>query len=111
MSFWSGRKPNFVGTRGWTRLPGCLNLGSVEGRGVHQHDRDVVLNGVNAPAFTAFQTRPVRVENDRLLADRANQHGQQIRGDHNGSIVARAESTAFAGMRCDRIAFQIQGGA
>jgi hypothetical protein len=54
----------------------------VNGRGVHQHDRNVVLNGVNAAAFAAFQTLPVPTRDHRLLANRANQQGKEILGNH-----------------------------
>ena len=73
---------------GW---PTALALGRVDGGGVHQHDRDIVLNGVNAAADTAFQTLPVRVQDDRLFTDRADQHIQQILGDHRNIIVMLGE--------------------
>ena len=58
--------------------------------GVHQHDRDVVLNGVHTAAFAAFQTIPVRVQDHWLLTDRADQHVKQILGNHGRSIVTRS---------------------
>ena len=68
---------------------GRVGSGPINGRGIDQHDRDVVLDGVNAPAFAAFQALSVRVQDHRLLANRANQHGEQILRNHSGSIVAR----------------------
>lgn len=62
-------------------------LDRVNGSGVYQHDRDIVLNGVNTAADAAFQALPVRVQNDRLFTDRADQYVQQILGDHRDIIV------------------------
>src|ERR1019366_8608529 len=84
MSFLDGRKPNFVDS----------GSGRVNRSGVHQHDRDVVLNGVHTAAFAAFQTFPVRLQDHRLLANRADQHLKQILRNHSGSIVPRSESGA-----------------
>ena len=84
MSFRDGRKPNFVG---------CsvgIGSGRVNRSGVHQHDRDVVLNGVHTAAFAAFQTLPVRIQDHRLLANRADQHVKQILRNHSGFIVAQS---------------------
>src|ERR1019366_1996989 len=87
MSFRDGREPNFVLWRG--ALP-VADSGSVDGSGVHQHDREVVLNGRHTAAFAAFQTIPVRVQDHWLLTDRADQHVKQILGNHGGSIVTRS---------------------
>jgi hypothetical protein len=63
----------------------AVNFGDVD-----QHDRDVVLNRVNAPAGAAFQTLTVPIRNYRLLANRAHQHIKQILRNHNHCIVPRA---------------------
>src|SRR4029077_3671936 len=64
---------------------GCLAVpvsGRVNLGGVHQHDRDVVLNGVHTSAFSAFQTGPVCAQDHRLLAKRADQDVKQILRNH-----------------------------
>src|ERR1700687_4303299 len=61
--------------------------GGVDGSGVHQHDRNVVLNGVHTAAFAAFQTIPVRGRKHWLFANRADQHVKQILRNHNRSIL------------------------
>src|ERR1035437_5404145 len=74
-------------------LAGCSaapDSSSVDCSGVHQHDRDVVLNGVHTAAFAAFQTIPVRGQGHWLLTDRADQHVEQILGNHGRSIVTRS---------------------
>jgi methylenetetrahydrofolate dehydrogenase (NADP+)/methenyltetrahydrofolate cyclohydrolase len=97
MSFRDGRKPNFVGCSvGWPvgssfGRPAAPALDRVNRSGVHKHDRDIVLNGVNAAADTAFQTLPVRVQDDRLFTDRADQYVQQILRDHRDIIVMLGE--------------------
>lgn len=74
---------------GW--VAGGFGSGRVNCRDVYQHDRDIVLNGVNAAADTAFQALPIRVQDDRLFTDRADQHVQQILGDHRDIIVMLRE--------------------
>jgi hypothetical protein len=91
MSFHGGRKPNFVGKA--VGIPvespaasvqaGSI-LGLVDRGGVHEHDRDIILNGVNTAADAAFQALSVSIQNDRLFTDRADQHVQQILRDHSG---------------------------
>ena len=77
MSFRRGREPNFV----WSlSVPGS---GGVNLSRVHEHDRDVVLNGVNPAAFAAFQAFPVRVQDYLFLANRADQHVKQILRNHS----------------------------
>ena len=65
-------------------------------RGIHQHDRDVILNRVNAAALATFQTVPGRTERNRLFADWANQYVEQILSDHGSYIVARRQMTQSA---------------
>ncbi len=55
MSFRNWREPNFV-----EYLVGS-ELGRVNFGGIHQHDRDVVLNRVYTAAFAAFETLPARM--------------------------------------------------
>jgi len=57
--------------------------------GIHQHDWDVVLNGVHAAAFAAFQASTVRIQDHRNLANRADEYVEQILGNHSPYIVAR----------------------
>ena len=57
------------------------------GGGVDEHDGDVVLDGVEAAAFAAFQAVAVVVQNHRFLANGANQHIEKIFRDHRASIV------------------------
>ena len=57
------------------------------GSGVDQHDGDVVLDGVDAAAFAAFQAVAV-VENYRFLANGANKHLEKILRNHGAFIVA-----------------------
>src|SRR5271157_1222569 len=94
MAFRHGTKPNFVGVVCRSRslvalLSGHIRSGNINGSGVYQHDRDVVLDGVNAVAFAAFQALAVGIQDHRLLANRANQHVKQILGNHKASIVTR----------------------
>jgi len=49
--------------------------GGVDGCGVQQHDGDIVLNGVDAAALSAFQALLIRSENYRLYANRTHQLG------------------------------------
>ncbi len=73
------------------RVPRWLLLGCVNRSRVHQHDRDVVLNRVHTAAFAAFQTSAIRIQDDSLLANRADQHVKQILVNHSGYIVARTK--------------------
>src|SRR5208282_6595515 len=50
---------------------------------VHQHDWDVVLNRIHTAALATLQAFPVRAENHRLLANRADQRVKQILGNHS----------------------------
>ena len=68
--------------------------GRVNRGGVHQHDRDVVLNGVDTAAFAAFQTFPVCIQDHWLLANRADQHIKQILRDHSRFILTRSRREA-----------------
>jgi hypothetical protein len=48
--------------------------GGVDRRDINQHNWDVVLNGVNAAADAAFETLSVRVQDNRLLTNGADQN-------------------------------------
>lgn len=87
------------------RLMRIQAASGVDLSGVHQHDRDVVLNGVHTAAFGAFQAIPIGIQNHRLFANRADQHVKQILRNHNGSIVA------LSGARVRADAFVRPGGA
>jgi hypothetical protein len=53
--------------RGRERISGGVNLGRI-----HQHDWDVVLNRINAPALAAFETVTGWTQHYRLFANWAN---------------------------------------
>jgi hypothetical protein len=57
-----------------------------DGGGIDEHDRDVILDGVNAMASATFQAVPL-VERHRLFANGANQQIKKVLGNH-GEIVA-----------------------
>lgn len=65
-----------------------LRLRGLDGCGVNEHDGDVILDGVDAAAFAAFQAGAVVVKNYRFLANRANQHLEKILRNHRVFIVA-----------------------
>ena len=67
------------GTKG-----GCLWL---DCGGVDEHDRNVILDGIDAPALTTFQSLLIRGRQNRLLADRTHQHVKQILRHHMLHIV------------------------
>jgi hypothetical protein len=71
--------------RAWSggKLLRCLDFG-----GVNEHDWNVVLNGVNTATLAAFEARVVVDQGDRLLADRANEHVEEILRNHDAFIVA-----------------------
>jgi methylenetetrahydrofolate dehydrogenase (NADP+) / methenyltetrahydrofolate cyclohydrolase len=91
---WRGPKPNFVAP-----ASGRIRRGSVD-----QQDRDVVLNGIDAVAYAAFQTFPVFFQDHRFLANRADEDVKKILGNHSGSIVA-PNADRNSRFICDRIAF------
>jgi methylenetetrahydrofolate dehydrogenase (NADP+)/methenyltetrahydrofolate cyclohydrolase len=91
---WRGPKPIFV-------APASGRIGR---RSVDQQDRDAVLNGVDAVAYTALQTFPIVFLDHRLLANRAHENVEKILGNHSGSIVA-PNALRNSGFICDKIAF------
>src|SRR5437879_1890636 len=89
LSVASGRETDFV--EGWVGGLAAPISGRVDLGGFHQHDRDIVLNGVYTAAFAAFQACAVRTQDHRLLANRADQHVKQILRNHRGYIVQRTK--------------------
>ena len=79
---WTGSS---VGIVSWERQLG--SSAGIDGRLIHQHDRDTILNGVDAAALSAFEILTVRVWNYRLDANRADQYVKQILRDHRSPIV------------------------
>jgi len=102
MSFHNRKKPNFVGcgAGSWGSFPVDSGVRSgVSWRlsvsdlsGVHQHDWDIVLNGVYAAAFAAPQAFAVRVQDHRFPANGADEHFEQILGNHRDIIVMPRDS-------------------
>jgi methylenetetrahydrofolate dehydrogenase (NADP+) / methenyltetrahydrofolate cyclohydrolase len=63
--------------------------------GVQKHDRNVILNGVDTTAVATLQALPIRLQHDRLLATRANQHVQQMLRNHAASFYRWTTNTAM----------------
>src|ERR1700678_1056702 len=87
MSFRDGRELNFVS---WNRAAGRpvrRDSGGVDRRDVDQHDRNIVLNRVNAAADGTFQAESVRIRDHRLFTDGADQYVKQILRNHRDNIV------------------------
>jgi hypothetical protein len=59
---------------------------------IHQHDRDVVLDGIHSVALRALQALGILPVFERLLARRTNQNFQQILGNHDKGIVLKIAS-------------------
>jgi hypothetical protein len=74
---WLRPKPNFV-------APASRRF---NGGGVDEQDGDVVLNGIDAVAYSALQTLPVFFQDHRLLANRADDDVEKILRNHSASIV------------------------
>jgi len=54
---------------------------------INKHDRNVVADGINAPAFRALETLAVfRAMNQRFLAGGANQNVEQILRNHESIL-------------------------
>jgi len=45
---------------------------------VHQQDRNVILDGINAVALAALEALPFVLQGQRFLANWANKHFQQV---------------------------------
>lgn len=71
-------------------LESAWRLGRVDFGSVDQHNRDVILDGVDAAALAAFEAVTVGAEDDRLFADRTNEDFEEILGNHGGIIVQGA---------------------
>jgi hypothetical protein len=54
---------------------------------VHQHDGNVVANGVHAVAFDAFQTALVRLQIDHSLANGADKDFQELFADRHSGFL------------------------
>jgi len=48
----------------------------------YQQDRDVVPDRINPTTLPTLQALPLILENQRFLADRADQHVEQVLGNH-----------------------------
>jgi len=55
----------------------------IDGSGVNQQNRDIVLDWIDAAAFTAFQARRILSQDERLLTSRAYQNVKQILRNHD----------------------------
>jgi hypothetical protein len=55
---------------------------------VHQHDRDSVLDRIDAITLAAFQASPIRFLGQRQLTDGTHQNIEKILGGHHRNIVA-----------------------
>ncbi len=62
-------------------------LSRIDGSGIDQQDRDVVLTGINAAAHAALETFPILFQDERLLANRADEDVEKILGNHDAFIV------------------------
>ena len=91
-------------TRGVTKMtrsvvpPWCekqtrrQGLRRFNGCGINQQDGDVVLNGVDAAAYAAFQAFAVFFQDHRFLANRADEDVEKILRNHS-DIIVRAEGS------------------
>ena len=62
---------------------------ALDGGFIHQHDRDVVLDRIDAVALLALQALGIFPVFKSLFARRANQNFQQIFSDHDKGIVLK----------------------
>jgi hypothetical protein len=61
--------------------------GWVDNGFVHQHDWNVVPNGIHPATLATLQTLPFVLESEGFLADWANQHIQQILRNHEAVML------------------------
>jgi hypothetical protein len=61
--------------------------GGVDNGFVNQHDWDVVPNRIYAATLATLQTLSFVLESEGFLADRANQHIQQILRNHDTDML------------------------
>jgi hypothetical protein len=71
--------------------------------GVDEHDGNVVLDGVDTAAVAALQAVAVVMQNDRFLANRADQHIEKIFRNHGVSILAPTSANSDHPERDDTI--------
>ena len=64
--------------------------GRVDNRFVNQHDWNVVPNGIDPATLAALQALSFVLQGERFLADRANQHIQQILRNHDADMLTPA---------------------
>ena len=82
-------RSGLVAQRGGSRRRGGelrLNRGFVD-----EHDRYVVLNGIDAMALLALEALRLFAIFERLLAGGADQNLQQVFGDHVGDCTIEAQ--------------------
>ena len=72
----------------WSRKMG--RSGRVDNRFVNQHDWNVVPNGIHPATLAALQALSFVLQGERFLADRANQHIQQILRNHDADMLTPA---------------------
>jgi hypothetical protein len=68
-------------------MPNPDTLGRFDNRLIHQQDRNAVPDGVNPVALTALQALAFMLQDQALLANRADQNFQQLWGDHSEMIL------------------------
>ena len=61
-------------------------LGSINGSGINQQNRNAILYRINAAALPAFQAGRILFQNERFLTGGANQDVEQILRNHNESF-------------------------
>ncbi len=97
----NGRSNQLLGTVGRVpRLTSCVvlgrsgarsrklgRLGGVDNGFVNQHDGNVVSNGIHAATLAALQASPLVFECEGFLANRADQHIQQILRNHDLAML------------------------
>jgi hypothetical protein len=64
--------------------------GRIDNRFVNQHNWNVVPNGIHAATLAALQALSFVLQSERFLADRANQHIQQILRNHDADMLTPA---------------------
>ena len=62
-------------------------LSRIDGSRVDKQNRDVILNGIDATTDSTLQTLPILFEDQRLLANRADENIEKILGNHGALIV------------------------
>jgi hypothetical protein len=80
---------------------GEFELGGLDDRFIHQHDRNVVADRVDAPALSTFETLAIGLEHDWLLANRADQNVEQLLGNHAETfyVIRRQPALDWCGLR------------